>query len=285
MVMHRVSFIGLVGLTLAGTAGAAPIVFSGTGSNAASLQTVVDSFRAALGGANNGVGGTFATGRREINWDAPALDAFASPSLMPADFFNPVSPPPGSPRGASFSTPGTGFLVSQRAEVGGADNVRFGDIDPSYDSIFQTFSSQRLFAAQGSTITDVHFFIPGSPTSPGTVKGFGAVFADVDDDASTYLEFFDVNNNLVHSQSVSPQNNGLSFLGVSFDAGEQIARVRITAGNTPMGAGVLDGFDDIAGFQDIVVMDDFIYGEPVPAPGAAMIAVLGAGFLARRRRN
>jgi len=283
--MHRVSFIVFVGLSLAGTANAASVVHSGTGADAASLQAVVDSFRAGLGGVNNGAGGSFLSGRREINWDAPALDGFASPSLMPGNFFNPVTPPPGSQRGASFSTPGSGLLVSQRTEVGGPDNVRFGDIDPSYDSIFQTFSSQRLFAAQGSTITDVHFFIPGSPTSSATVSGFGAVFADVDDQASTFLEFFDVNNVLMFSQSVLPLNNGLSFLGVSFDAGEQVARVRITAGNTAMGAGVLDGFDDIGGFQDIVAMDDFIYGEPVPAPGAAMIAVIGTALLGRRRRN
>src|SRR5262249_47356306 len=52
-------------------------------------------------------------------------------------------------------------------------------------------------------------------------------------------------------------SNGLSFLGVSFDAGERVARVRITAGNTPLGPPEGGGID-------VVVMDDFIYSEPQP---------------------
>ncbi|HEY0591594.1 MAG TPA: IPTL-CTERM sorting domain-containing protein, partial [Thermoanaerobaculia bacterium] len=51
-------------------------------------------------------------------------------------------------------------------------------------------------------------------------------------------------------------NNGLSFLGVLFNAGERIGRVRITSGNTALGP------TDNNGSVDVVVMDDFIYGEP-----------------------
>jgi hypothetical protein len=208
-----------------------------------------------------------------------------SPGLMPDNFFNRVPPPAGSPRGAQFSTPGTGFLVSQRVEVGGAANVRFGDINPAYTSLFLTFSSQRLFAASESTVTDVTFFVPSDPTTPATVSGFGAVFADVDLDSSSSIEFYDLNDDLLLSQSVSNFGGGLSFAGASFDAGERVARVRITAGNTAIGAGVDDGLFG-RGFQDLVVMDDVIYGEPVavPAPGAGMLALAGGAMLRRRRR-
>ena len=55
---------------------AAPVVRQGTGANTAALQGIVDTFRNDLGGTNNGVGGSFVDGRREINWDG-VPDSFA----------------------------------------------------------------------------------------------------------------------------------------------------------------------------------------------------------------
>ena len=86
-------------------ASADPEVFEASGATPADIQTAVDAFRNFLG-PNNGVGGTFPTGRREINWDG-VPDAFSAPNLMPANFFN-----SNSPRGAVFFTLGTGFQVS-----------------------------------------------------------------------------------------------------------------------------------------------------------------------------
>ncbi|MFM9958142.1 MAG: PEP-CTERM sorting domain-containing protein [Phycisphaerales bacterium] len=251
--------------------------FGGTGANAAGLTPSVDNFRTAVGGPVNAPGsGPFATGRREINWDAGALDAFASPSLMPNNFFN-----NNSKRGATFVTAGDGFLVSQRTGQAGFTSLRFGDIDASYPAEFAAFSNDRLFAARNSTVTDVFFFVPSSPTTPATVSSFGAIFADVDSDSDTFVQFFDLGGVLLHTVFASPLDKGLSFAGARFDAGERIARVRITSGNTFMAPGVLDG-----GANDIVVMDDFIYSEPieVPAPGtaAALAGLALAGF--RRRR-
>ena len=57
------------------SATAAPIVRQGSGANTAALQTIVDLFRTDLGGANNGVGGCFTSGRREINWDGVPDDS------------------------------------------------------------------------------------------------------------------------------------------------------------------------------------------------------------------
>jgi hypothetical protein len=54
---------------------------------------------------------------------------------------------------------------------------------------------------------------------------------------------------------------GLSFVGAKFPSAI-VARVRITAGDTPIGSST---FDDVTGpgeKHDIVAMDDFIYGEP-----------------------
>ena len=47
-----------------------PVVFQAAGPTAASIQSSVDAFRAALGDPNNANNpGPLPTGRREINWD------------------------------------------------------------------------------------------------------------------------------------------------------------------------------------------------------------------------
>ena len=146
-----------------------------------------------------------------------------------------------------------------------------------FPSDFQTFSPQRLFTAINSNIVDISFFIPGT-TTPAFTSAFGAIFTDVEVATSTKLEFFDANDVLIFSRSVLVGGNqGLSFLGAVADAGERIARVRITSGaNTIVSNGVLGNQVD-----DIVVMDDFIYAEPiaaaanVPEPASLMALVLG----------
>jgi hypothetical protein len=54
----------------------------------------------------------------------------------------------------------------------------------------------------------------------------------------------------------SPGNKTLSFLGVRF-LDEAVARVRIRSGTSALGG-------DEKGGRDLVVMDDFIFGEPTP---------------------
>ena len=227
-------------------ASADPEVFEASGATPADIQTAVDAFRNFLGD-NNGVGGTFPTGRREINWDG-VPDAFSAPNLLPANFFN-----SNSPRGVVFFTPGTGFQVSANLINPTNTPVRFGNINIVYPALFTTFSPQRLFSALQSKITENLFFIPGT-THSATVKGFGAVFTDVNDGHSTKIEYFDVAGNLLLSRNVlpGPTNRGsLSFLGVGFDTAS-VFLVRITSGNRILKVPNLD----------VVVMDDFIYGEP-----------------------
>src|SRR5262245_32178925 len=239
------------------------VIFSGSGSNPAGIQAVVDAFRASLGTLNPNVAGSFGSGRREINWDG-VPDMLSAPNLMPANFFN-----VNSPRGVVFSTPGTGFETSASAAVG---SVRFDNINPTYSAQFQTFSPQRLFTSLGSTITDVNFFVPGSTTASFT-SGFGAVFDDVDLSNVTSIQFFDTLGLSLGTFFAPVANNGLSFLGVQFNAGEQIGRVRITSGNTPVGP------NDSAGVDE-VVMDDFIYAEPAAVPEPVTSLLVGVGLLA-----
>ncbi len=254
---------------------AAPVSFVDAAGNAAGIQSTVDSFRAALGGLNPNVIGSFGSGRREINWDGVPT-GFAAPNNLPANFFN-----ANSPRGVEFSTPGTGFAVSANA---GVAPVEFGNINPAYPGLFAPFSPQRLFTALGSNIVDVRFFVPGSATAALT-QGFGVVFTDVDLINTTSIEYFDAAD-LSLGSFFAPAASGdetLSFLGVLFTQGRVVSRVRITSGNEALSAASPSG--------DVVAMDDFIYGEPVtlgaalPEPGSLLLsaAALLALRFARRR--
>ena len=239
------------------------------------ITSTRDAFRNAIGGgAIAGANGSFGGVRREINWDG-VPNGFADPNLLPADFFNTTSP-----RGAVFSTPGTGFMVSSSA--GGSSPVLFG-----FPSDFQIFSAQRLFTAIGSPITDVHFFVPGTNTA-ATTSAFGLIFVDAEVAGLTKLEFFNQNDELIFSRDALVfGNQGLTFLGGVANAGERISRVRITSGqNTLVSNGTLGNPND-----DVVVMDDFLYAEPAElqrVPEPPTIALLTFGLLAiviRRRKS
>ena len=234
---------------------AGPVVFQAAGSAPVDIVAAVEDFRNFLG-ANHGVGGTFPGGRREINWDA-VPDAFSAPNDLPANFFN-----ANSPRGVVFFTPGSGFQVSGRA---GVAPIEFDNLRPDASRKFATFSPPRLFTALASPVTEVLFFVPGTAQA-ATSKGFGVVFTGVDRDESTKIEYFDVRGTLLFSAFVPPAEGKetVSFLGVGFDSDEEIFLVRITSGDVPLGGPTLGG--PTRKGRDVVVMDDFIYGEPQALP-------------------
>lgn len=264
------SLLILAAVSTTSQAGFTP--FEGIGGDPAALAPVRDAFRTAVGGGTvAGANGSFGGVRREINWDG-VPDASADPNLLAANFFNTTSP-----RGVVFSTPGTGFMVS--ASAGGATSPLFG-----FPSDFQAFSLQRLFTAINSNVTDVSFFVPGT-TTPSTTSAFGVIFSDVETAGSTKIEFFNASNALIYSRDAQVAGNqGLTFVGGVANAGEQISRVRLTAGlNVITANGTLGNPND-----DVAVMDDFIYAEPgaVPEPTTVALLTLGAiGVLGRGARR
>lgn len=228
----------LVVFTLPIDAGAAPFVFEGAGDDASAIQASVDAFRAALGNPNNGnAAGPLPSGRREINWDGGGMTTTISPT--PFDGFQ-------NNRGALFTTSGTGFVQAPPAGLG----------NPTYAG-FDVFSNFRLFSPTGSTLTNVTFFVPGTGGgTTATVGGFGAVFSDVDASDNASLSFVNSTGASLGTFPVLAANNGLSFLGLLFP-GEAISQVQIISGNVPLGPSE-------SGAIDIIVMDDFLYSEPVP---------------------
>lgn len=243
-------------------------VFSANGSAAGILPTV-NAFRSALGGLNPP--GTCSpapctSGRREINWDVVPASAF---DPFPGGFFNANGAPADRTLGVSLETPGT-LAVSDNS---------FG-----FPGDFPPFSADRIFGVRNSTIVDVFFHVPGSPSSTAGTLGFGVIFLDVELPGTT-MEFFDVSTNLSLGKFDVPtgQNASFSFLGVTFAPG-QVGRVRLSLGD-----GGMVGSTTGACTLDCVAVDDFIYGEPlnaVPEPSSALLILAGGvALIAVRRRK
>ncbi|MEP6494819.1 MAG: hypothetical protein ABJF01_19185 [bacterium] len=227
-------------------------IVTGTGD----ITSAVGQFRALLGDLSPNVAGEQTGNRREINWDGvPAT--FTNNDLFPGNFFN-----VNSPRGVLFTTDGPAFRISDTGYV---------DVNAAYAGEFNTFSPRKLFVSRGSTVVDVRFVVAGSNT-PALVTGFGSVFADVGREGSTTIEYYDAGGRRLATVA-SPRRSddkGLTFAGAVFST-NIVARVRITSGDTPIGA---DAIDNVKGGRendyakdrgrqhDIVAMDDFIYGEP-----------------------
>ncbi len=265
---------------LLGEAHAAFSVFDAAGASAASITPMRDSFRAAVGGgATPAADGDFGGLRREINWDGVS-NALSDPAALPPDFFNVTSP-----RGVVFSSPDSaaGFLVSSAAAS--AQPVLFG-----FPGDLQTFSAERLFATTNSRVTEVAFFVPGTNTA-ATTSAFAAIFVDAET-AGTTMEFLGLDNSVIFSRTVTAANfqgtngdnrGGLSFLGGVANAGERIARVRITTPDNFLISNGVRANEDI----DFVIMDDFLYATPaaVPEPEVWAMILMGLGVVGWRSRR
>ena len=260
---HSTFALCLVSLFLP-TGASAVTIFSDSGANAASITGTVDAFRAALGNPNNGNSpGPLAAGRREINWDGggpPVIDGTAP--VTPFTVFQ-------NTRGATFTTPGTG--LTQAAATGGLLSLDL--INPQYATLFAPFSPNRLFAPIGSNITQGVFSIPGTGgTVPAGVSGFGAVFSDVDL-AGTTIQFFTGSGSFALPVPTATGNQTFSFLGIFLGPSEGlINRITITTGSVPLGPAE-------SPTVDLVVMDDFLYGEPRAIPEPHALILLGGALL------
>jgi hypothetical protein len=211
------------------------------------INPKLNEFRAILGDVLNNTPGQ-TSGRREINWDA-VPDMYATQKL-PSDFFNPVAP--GSPAGLQ-----RGFRYSPDGEARISSNG-FADFDASNGTEFSSFSGSKTFSAISSNLWNVDFEVAGQPVA-ASVKGFGAVFSDVDNGSSTTMEFFAGEKSLGVYSVPAKSTGNFSFLGVYFPK-EKVTRVKIKQGDAVVANGVKDVSS--GGNKDLVIMDDFLYDEP-----------------------
>jgi hypothetical protein len=228
-------------------------VVRAAGPTAGDIRAAVDRYRALLGPDNGGGPAGSAKGHREINWDS-VPDQFAEPNALPGDFFNAPTAP--RARGALLSTPGTNVAVSASPGNPYGAAVRFGNINYTYPGRFRTFSPPRLFSPIGSNIVNLTFRVPGTRRR-AVVRGFGAVYTDVDLPEKTGFRYYDIRGRLLGAFTVPAAPRGLSFLGVRFPT-PVVARVRIQYGTHALGP-------NDSPSVDVAVMDNFIYGEPRPA--------------------
>ena len=297
---HRMQSIntiaGLMAVTgslFLGSAWSAPVVFSGSGAGAA---TALEAFRAAIGGVKNTAAAPQAGGRREINWNGVKLDGTdVSPTTVVVD-----------PNKAVIIDvdrfKGQGTLFEDPYAVSGDG---FASVNPASAGQFLAFSRNNTFVMQDSSAGEFddrfigeNFVLAGSTTAAGT-RGFGAIFLDVEDAASSSIEYFgrDVNGNEVSLGTFAVPigaDGEPQFLAVLFDR-PIVTDVNLTVGTNALfnfdGTGFQSfGAEDIARGIDLAATDDFIFAEPtlaaaVPAPGTLALALAGLSLLGWKRRQ
>lgn len=248
VITYRLLILVVCTLLFVGCGGSnEPTVITGVGE----IETAVEQYRQLLGGNNNGGDpGSKGSGYREINWDS-LPDELSDPNPYVPDFFNAPEAP--RARGIVLNTPGTALMVSADSDNPYGALPRFGSINPQYADSFKTFSEERLFSPVGSNIVNITFFVPGT-TTPATVRGFGAVYTDVDTDHTAFT-YFDINGNMLGEFATPIADNALSFLGVAYPD-PIVARVEVRYGTGALGP------DDGSNGVDVAVMDNFIFAEP-----------------------
>jgi hypothetical protein len=214
------------------------------------INNKVNEFRNLLGGQLNTTTGQI-TGRREINWDG-VPDSLMGKAL-PLNFFNPTSAtaPEAQKRGLAYLPQAGEFRVSSN---------NFADINAGAASQFAAFSGSKTFANVSANDWEVLFQVAGTTTT-AAVKGFGAVFSDVDLNNSTSLEFFNGTKSLgKYFVPAHDAGSSFSFLGVYFKNNETITKVQVShQGNLASGVADISS----SGTADLIVLDDFLYSEPL----------------------
>jgi hypothetical protein len=187
-------------------------------------------------------------------------DSAAEPRPLPGDFYNTTFT-----RGALLATPGDSVRVSA---TGSHAQTVFNDINSTYNSDFATFSGGRIFSPLGSNVTDVTFTTPGSG-APATVRGFGAIFVNVETASTSSIEYFDPSGaTLGRFFAPVAGNQGFSFEGVLF-SNEKVGRVRITSGTDALSPSTDDAPGSVPPVN-VVALDDLSFAEPQALPGPTL---------------
>ncbi len=239
-----------------------PAVFSGSGTSA--VTSTIASFKAAIGGVNNGANPQPALGgSRTITWDGVKLDG--------TDFgggANTIVISPGNTVGIPinrFQNVGVQFETVYAVSGDG-----FADVNPSVAGLFPPFSPKNTFAMFNDNSIDFQFVLPSGPGTtpvPAASRGFGAVFINVEQANTTSIELFHGTQSLGKFFAPTGAQGQPEFIGALFN-NPIITNVTLT-----LGSGVIFNFNgttttpgDTNGLlHNLVVTDDWFYPEPVPS--------------------
>jgi hypothetical protein len=218
-------------------------------SESVAIDASLTKFRDLLGPLNWNA--TQTGGRKEINWDDVVL-ALTNNNIFPGNYYNRTDAggPYDRKRGIEFTTPGSGFRVS---------NNKFADLDPLYADEFIPYSSVKNFTSLGSNIIDIHFKEPGT-SKPGYVHGFGAIFSDVNIDGTTWVALWSGKEYIGKFKVKIADTGQFSFLGI-YMPHKKITRARIHLGEAALGNGTQDVCDSPTG-SDLVALDDVLFSTP-----------------------
>lgn len=253
-----------------------PTTFTGVGTGGST--TALNSFRAAIGGVNNGGNPPpQSSGRREINWDAVKLDG--------TDFGGDTT---------VISLGHTVGISTRRFQARGAlfDQVYtvsgdgFASVNPNVSGLFPAFSPNNTFAPFNDNTIDMSFVLASSPTTPpvpAVVSGFGAIFVNVQLPNTSSIEYFSGPNSLGKFFVPPAGSSGQpEFLGVIFNS-PVVTNVRLTLGTAQIYN--FDGttfssstVNNPASGANLVATDDFVYSEPLPLPQTVVNATAATSF-------
>jgi len=269
----------------------APTQFNGVGGNntsvtAGSANNALTSFEAAIGGANNGANPPpKPNGFRVITWDGVALDGtdFGGSTTVivngkvvgiPLNRFE--------ERGVFFEEI---YAVSGPASA--SDQSTFSSVNGNVLGLFPAFSPTKTFAMFNDNTIGLSFVLAGAHTTtpvPAATRGFGAIFLNVRLANTTSIEYFNGARSLGKFFAPVGTAGQAEFLGVLF-ATPIVTSVQIVCGTDALFT--FDGVhftgtttDNPGTNHNLVVTDDFVYAEPVPAVNAqpAIAATAGAAF-------
>ena len=256
------------------TAAPAASAFSGAGTTDATAA--FNAFRTAAG-ADNGVTATPQSGgRREINWDAVLLNGTDFNNNTTVIVPNKITGIPIN----RFQARGVSF-----GEVLAVSNDGFVSANANVANQFPAFSTTNTFAAFNSIKYTVNFVLASAPTTTpvqAATRGFGAIFLDVEQANSSSIEYFNGTLSL-GKFFVTPSASGQpQFLGVLFNS-PVVTRVVVTGGTTQVfnfNNGQVTSGPAESATTDLVVVDDFVYAEPVTNTASLSAASFSAAALA-----
>jgi hypothetical protein len=247
----------------------APTLFSGAGGTQASgggSLAALQTFEKAIGGADNGnTAQPFSAGFRTINWDGVKLNSSDFPGTEVINNNETIGIPINrfQTRGVSFET------------VYAVSGDGFVDVNPSVAGLTNFFSPSNTFAMFNTNDIDLSFVVPSTASNavaPAATRGFGAIFINNQIAGTSSIEYFNGTQSL-GTFFVPPTGAGqTSFLGALFPS-PVVTSVKLT-----LGSAVLFSFDGgtitpgSAPANELSVVDDFAYAEPVPVANAVPVS-------------